>query len=122
MPVDSILIVDPDFRARRVMRSLLSGHGYNVLEAGDASTAMTLFEERRTRIAVLITPVFLPEMTGAELAGYAQTWHPRVSVILTSGCHSRPFQVKGGWQVIQKPFTARIMIDLIRLAAAANHS
>jgi CheY-like chemotaxis protein len=121
MPVDSVLVVDPDLRVRRMMHSLLSGYGFSVLEAGDACRAMTLFEEPRHRIAILIAPVFLPEMTGSELARYAQTWHPRISVILTSGSHQRPFQVQGGWQVIQKPFTARIMIDLVRLAAAASH-
>lgn len=121
MRVDSILVVDPDLRVRRMIGSLLAGHGYNVLEAGDAAAAMAVFEEPRNRIAVLIAPVFLPEVTGAELARYAQTLHPRVSVILTSACRNRSFQVQGGWQVIQKPFTARIMVDLVRLAAAANH-
>jgi CheY-like chemotaxis protein len=119
--VDSILVVDPDLRVRRMMYSLLSGHGFSVLEAGDACTAMSLFEGARHRIAMLIAPVFLPEMTGSELARYAQTVHPRIHVILTSGNRQRPFQVQGGWQVIQKPFTARIMIDLVRLAAAASH-
>ena len=102
------------------MRSLLGGHGYNVLDAGDAASAVAMFEDPGNRIAMLIAPVFLPEMTGAELARYGQTWHPRLNVILTSACHSRPFQVQGGWQVIQKPFTARVMIDLVRLAAAEH--
>ena len=119
--MDWILVVDPDVRVRRMMCSLLNGHGFRVLEASDASTAMILFEGTRHPIAILIAPVFLAEMTGCELARYAQTWHPRIHVILTSGNHQRSFQVQGGWQVIQKPFTARIMIDLVRLAAAASH-
>ena len=103
------------------MRSLLGGHGYTVLEARDACGAMAAFEDPSNPITVLIAPVFLAEMTGAELARYAQTCYPRISVILTSGSQCRPFQVQGGWQVIQKPFTARIMLDLVRLAAAAGH-
>ena len=102
------------------MRSLLAGHGFRVLEACDAHSAMAAFDEPGTRISVLIAPVYLAEMTGAELALYAQTLYPRISVILTSASRCRPFQVQGGWQVIQKPFTARIMIDLVRLAAAAE--
>ena len=61
MRADCILVVDPDVQARRVIRSLLNGHGFNVLEAGDGATAMAAFEHSGNRIAVLIVPVFLPE-------------------------------------------------------------
>ena len=118
--------LDPGCRSRlsvrRMMRSLLGGHGYTVLEARDACSAAWRHSRPRSNpITVLIAPVFLAEMTGAELARYAQTCYPRISVILTSGSQCCPFQVQGGWQVIQKPFTARIMLDLVRLAAAAGH-
>ena len=61
----SILVVDPDLSVRRMMRSLLGGHGYTVLEARDACSAMAAFEAPSNPITVLIAPVFLAEMTGA---------------------------------------------------------
>jgi CheY-like chemotaxis protein len=110
----AILVVDADLTVRSVVRSLLSAFGYTVLEAGDGRGAMRRFERYGGEIDTIIVPLILPEITGPELARCVQTRYPAADVILMYDCDQRPCPLQTGWRVIQKPFTARIMIDCVR--------
>ena len=110
----AILIADADVTVRSVVRSVLSAFGYTVIEAGDGRGAIRRFEQYCGEIDTVIAPLMLPEITGAELARYVQTRCPGAGVILMCDGNQRPCTLQAGWRVIQKPFTARIMIDYVR--------
>jgi CheY-like chemotaxis protein len=46
---------------------VLSVAGYGVLQATDAAAALRLFEEEREHIALVLTDVQMPGMSGVEL-------------------------------------------------------
>jgi CheY-like chemotaxis protein len=112
--VGAVLIVDADPTVRKVLHSLLSAFGYTVLEASDGRGAMRRSEQYGDAIDTVIVPLILPEITGPELARYVQTRNPAADVILMYDYDQRPCALRNGWRVIQKPFTARIMIDCVR--------
>lgn len=61
----SILIVDDDPNARLLLTTLLAHAGYDVFEAADAESALTIASERRPDLVIL--DLAMPGMGGAAL-------------------------------------------------------
>jgi CheY-like chemotaxis protein len=80
----NILVVDDDPDVREILAETLTEFGYCVLQAGSGEEALPLLAQRQD-IALLITDVRMPGMSGLELAGVAQTRDPRLRVIVMSG-------------------------------------
>lgn len=80
----NILVVDDDPDVREILAETLTEFGYRVLQAGSGEEALPLLAQRQD-IALLITDVRMPGMSGLELAGLAQTRDPRLRVIVMSG-------------------------------------
>ncbi|MED1917683.1 response regulator transcription factor [Bacillus thuringiensis] len=58
----TILIVEDQQVLREIMKEYLMDEGYEVLEAGDGSQALTLFQEHEVHLIIL--DVMLPELDG----------------------------------------------------------
>ncbi len=63
---ETILVVDDDSVNRFVIKSMLSHHNYNVLEAEDGPTALKLIESGE-KIDLVILDVMMPKMSGFEV-------------------------------------------------------
>jgi len=62
-----VVYVEDNEDARDVMSQMLADFGFDVIEAADAKTALTLIEQ--TRPDVVLMDIGLPDMNGYELAG-----------------------------------------------------
>jgi len=81
-----ILLVEDEAALRELVREILEGHGYQVLEAGSGVEALRLWEAHGHKVDLLLSDIVMPEgMSGRELAEKLQKIHPRLPVILTSG-------------------------------------
>ena len=116
----AVLVVedDPDVRilAVRMLRSL----GYDVIEAEDGPTAITMLESAG-KIDLLLTDVILPrEMTGRQLADEVIRQRPDVIVIYMSGYSEDAIVQKGRLDedvlLLRKPFTLSDLSTLLREA------
>ncbi len=63
---ETILVVDDDSVNRFVIKSMLSQHNYNVLEAEDGPAALKLMESGE-KIDLVILDVMMPKMSGFEV-------------------------------------------------------
>ncbi len=80
-----ILVVEDDEEVRRYSTDVLRELGYGVVEAGDASRALTMLQQQPD-VRLLFTDIGLPGgMTGAELAEEALRRHPGLCVLFTTG-------------------------------------
>jgi len=61
----NILVVDDESQITRVLRTALSGHGYNVRSAGDGDEALEVM--RQWTPDLVITDLSMPNMGGLEL-------------------------------------------------------
>jgi len=65
-PTDSrVLVVDDEPQITRVLRTVLTSHGYQVRTAAEGESALTSFREWRPEL--VITDLFMPHMDGVEL-------------------------------------------------------
>ena len=118
---ETILIVEDEVLIRLDVADYLRGCGYRVIEAGNASEAMAIFQSGQ-RIDLVFSDVQLPgSMDGFALARWVRTHQPEIKVILTSGV-ARSAQVAGqlceDGPLEKKPFDPQQLLQRIRESLA----
>ena len=105
--METVLVVDDDQAVRRLASRILSEAGYRVIEAGHPEAALA--EAAATRVDLVLTDVFMPGMSGAELASHLRADAPGLPVLLMTGAPDgiRPVNGSGNpVEVLAKPFLA----------------
>jgi two-component system, cell cycle sensor histidine kinase and response regulator CckA len=114
----SVLVVDDDHGVRRAAVRALENAGHLVHEASNGHEALSLLEDARSEVDLLLTDVIMPGMDGAQLSERARALHPDLRVLVMSGYSSRSVQGRGSWvsqaRYIRKPFTAEQIVTQVR--------
>ena len=82
---ETVLLAEDDDQVRRLMRRVLEGAGYTVLEAKDGSEALQVAEQHQGPIHLLCTDVIMPHMGGREVADRLQLQRPEMKILFVSG-------------------------------------
>jgi PAS domain S-box-containing protein len=115
---ERILVVEDDARVREIARRALEDAGYRVLEAETGDQALECVARARDRIAMVLTDVVMPGMSGPELARRVGEVAPGTRVLLMSGYPDGEIGRRGllapeaGF--IQKPFTPEALVRMVR--------
>ena len=81
----TILLVDDEDSLREVAKTMLTGRGYTVLEAKDGNACLKIAQEYPGPIHLLVTDMFMPGMSGREVADRLVTLRQRTRVLYMSG-------------------------------------
>jgi PAS domain S-box-containing protein len=112
----TILVVDDDVAVRGVVRRILEGGSYRVVEAENGAAAIEA-AETGPAIGVLVTDMVMPEMGGRELALALRGTFPDIAVLLMSGYANAPMlrtEIEDtGFAFIEKPFTASALLQAV---------
>ena len=111
-----LLLVEDDLLVRLTLVEALSGDGFAVLEAGDASAALHLVCSR-SEIVAMLTDLDLPgESDGFALAQAARRVRPGLPVVYASGrCGAlEPGRLVAGARFLAKPFTPSLAAETLR--------
>ncbi len=117
---ETVLLVEDDDEVRAATNKMLSGLGYEVVEAVDAVSALKLLETK-TELRLLFTDVVLARgMSGPELAAKARQSRPDLKVLFMSG-HVRDTvtfheQLQRDAHFLAKPFRKEELAHKVRLA------
>jgi two-component system cell cycle sensor histidine kinase/response regulator CckA len=107
---ETVLVVEDDDAVRSLTTTILRGHGYNVLDAGNGQEACLVAKSHRGRIHLLLTDVVMPGMNGKELSKMLLGLYPQLKVLLMSGYAENVIARRGVLDsevaFIQKPFTS----------------
>ncbi|MEO7678749.1 MAG: ATP-binding protein, partial [Verrucomicrobiota bacterium] len=114
-----ILVVEDEPELRALVGEILTGYGYNVLEAASGPDALPVWEESISKIDLLFTDMVMPgNMTGRELAEKLKAQKPRLKVIYTSGYSvetiGKDFAFKRGLNFLQKPYHPLALLKVVR--------
>jgi len=113
---ETILVVDDDVAVRGVVRRILEGGGYRVVEAENGIAAIEA-AEADPGIGVLVTDMVMPEMGGRELALTLRGAFPDIAVLLMTGYANAPMlrtEIEDtGFAFIEKPFTAMALLHAV---------
>jgi len=106
---ERLLLVEDEADVRQYATQVLKAHGYAVLSAPDAESALALLEDQTGPIDLLVTDVVLPHMNGRDLAQRLKADRPAMQVLFTSGYAQDVIAEHGvldpGVAYIAKPYT-----------------
>jgi PAS domain S-box-containing protein len=113
---ETILLVEDAAPLRALIRELLEGLGYTVLEAEDDAQAHQI-ADRCKDIALLLTDISLPRTSGLTMAKSLLEKRPRLKVLYMSA-HFRGvvdrWVRQAGTDFLQKPFTQEALAQKLR--------
>ena len=115
---ETLLIVEDNEGVRGLLREVLEGEGYRVLESASGSEALETCREYEGDIHVMLTDVVLPGLSGREIAEHASRLSPGMKVIFMSGHTDESIVHHGvldpGVQFLEKPFTPDALLRKVR--------
>ena len=115
---ETLLLVEDETSVRKLTRRALESFGYEVLEAGGGEEALAVARGRGGRVALLVTDVVMPGMSGAQLAEQLHAEFPDVRVLFVSGYIDdaivRHGVVAGSHSFLQKPFMPAVLAGKVR--------
>jgi len=111
--MSKLLVVDDDEMMRECVATILSAHGYEVVEAKDGLEALLVFQTLRDEIPLIIMDVMMPRMDGIAATAAIKESDPFVKILLMSG-HSEndPAQTKAD-AFLPKPFLSKELLAMI---------
>lgn len=105
----TILVVDDEPLVRAFVSRALKDRGYGVIEADSAERAMERLMFRRQPLALLLSDVGLPGVSGADLVRQARLVKPGLPTLLISATPKqslvRDGVIREGTDLLQKPFS-----------------
>jgi DNA-binding NtrC family response regulator len=116
---ETILLVEDEDQIREFVSSILEESGYTVLEAASGLKGLTISQNYKGKIDLLLSDIRMPKMTGPELAVELMKKHPETKILFISG-HSENEELKkqiGNTKCgfLQKPFSYEQLLAKIRI-------
>jgi len=87
-----ILIIDDEESIRKVLKEFFEGEGFEVLEAGDGTTAMEA--ARKTSLDVVLTDLKMPGPDGLHVLNEIRQIHPNTAGLIITGYPSPETTIK----------------------------
>ncbi|HMJ01076.1 MAG TPA: PAS domain S-box protein [Gaiellaceae bacterium] len=115
---ETVLLVEDEEVVRNLVREILEGNGYTVLEARNGAEALDLGRRFKGPIHLLVTDVVMPKMSGRELAERLVTIHRETRILYMSGYTDGAIGQHGvldpETELLQKPFSFDELAQKVR--------
>ena len=120
----TVLVVEDEEAVRVLARRVLTARGYHVLDAAGAAEALTLTDNGRRPLDLLVTDVVMPGMGGPALVERLVAVQPGLRVLYISGYAEEAIRRQGslpaGGSLLEKPFTADQLASRVRETIAGS--
>ncbi len=110
----TILVVEDDDCVRALASRVLDGHGYRVLAARGPLEAFERSRAEPGAIALLLSDVAMPGMSGPDLARVLAAERPELRVLFVTGHAERVADPEDRATLLEKPFTPEQLIARVR--------
>ena len=117
---ETVLLVEDADPLRVMIREILEGAGYTVLESSDPVEALSRVRSLDAPVGLMLTDVVMPRMSGPDLAKSVRIARPEIKVLFMSGYTDEAMGLHGvldaGTRFIQKPFATDALLRKVREA------
>jgi two-component system cell cycle sensor histidine kinase/response regulator CckA len=114
----TLMLVEDEDMVAVISDQMLTRLGHTVFVARSGPDALSIFQEHREKIDLVILDMIMPGMSGAETFERLKAIDPKVTVLLCSGYAlndaAEDILRRGGRGFIQKPFTIEQLSQKIR--------
>ena len=114
-----IFVVEDEPTLRALVRRVLERAGYEVIEASSGLTAMELWNQKKTRVDLLLTDMVMPDgISGRQLAEKLKIDNPQLKVIYTTGYSpelmGQDVALQEGLNFLQKPYPPQKLVQTVK--------
>jgi CheY-like chemotaxis protein len=114
---ETVLVLEDEDGVRELARLILGAAGYDVLVAAKPEEALSV-SDRRPDIALLLTDMILPGMTGRQVADRLRAVRPDLRVLYMSGYPGDAIADRGLLEpdapLVAKPFSSEALRSKVR--------
>ncbi len=115
---ETILLVEDDEQVRKLASTILTLAGYSIVVAEDGESAVQMFKENASEIALALLDVVLPKLGGHEVMKEILKIRPELPILFTSGysadgIHTN-FILEDDLVLLQKPYSSDSLLQKIR--------
>ena len=114
---ETVLVVEDEEMVRAWAARVLRGLGYTVLEAGDGVEALRVLEARGTGVALVLSDVVMPLMSGPAMGARLDVLYPGTPLLFMSGYAEDEIAAHGVPEtrhpLLRKPFTPAALAEAI---------
>jgi PAS domain S-box-containing protein len=115
---ETILVAEDDGEVRKLIRLVLTGNGYRVIEAVDGQDALAILSGQQAAIDLLLLDVIMPKKNGKEVYDTIRVVDADVKAIFMSGYTADIIDKKGilneNLNFLPKPIEPLELLGLIR--------
>jgi PAS domain S-box-containing protein len=115
---ETILVVEDEQGVRELTTKMLERLGYRVLAAASGAHALEIARTHAGQIALAVTDVVMPNMSGAQLAAELREVQPDIKVVFISGYTENAISQHGvldeGVAFLAKPFSRESLARKMR--------
>jgi len=116
---ETILLVEDESDVRHYVARILMRHGYTVVEAADGVEALSIVQDGKEAIEMILTDYTMPRMNGDELVGHAVEDRPDLKILYMSGCtNENRLNLSNlkpeGSPLLKKPFSPQKLMCTVR--------
>lgn len=113
----TIMIVDDESRMRKLIKDFLVKEDYKVIEAEDGEKALSIFEEKKEKIDLILLDVMMPKLDGWSVLRQIRQ-DSRVPVIMLTARGEEQDELfgfdLGVDEYISKPFSPKILVARVK--------
>jgi len=106
---ETVLVIEDDQTTRNAIQTLLERQDFRVLTASNGNDALELFEHNCDQIALVISDIVMPEMSGITVYKTIQKNNPMMKFLFITGhplaTNTQIVLEEGKVHWLQKPFT-----------------
>ncbi len=121
---ESILVIEDEELLCDLVTQMLTHHGYKVMSAKDGMEAVRIAEGKH--LDLVLTDVVMPGMNGPEVAAKLRESHPDMVTVYMSGYTENAIVHRGeldaGVVLIEKPFTTRELLSVVRKTLSRHNA
>jgi CheY-like chemotaxis protein len=115
---ETLLVVEDEEMLMMSLRLVLVEKGYKVLSAEDGLTAVNIYKERKKEIALVLTDLGLPKMSGMEECIQIRKFNPNARMIVATGYldpeMKEEFLKAGVQHFLYKPYDLKQVLKVVR--------
>ncbi|MEI6135619.1 MAG: ATP-binding protein, partial [Desulfomonile sp.] len=115
---ETLLLVDDEPNLVVIVSRQLVGANYRVIKASNGNEALSLYEEHREEIRLVILDLLMPGMSGKQCLEAFRKMDPNVRVLIASGALNSEIEADlkeiGAKGLIVKPFDTSQLLEKIR--------
>ena len=113
----TILVVDDEYRMRKLVKDFLQKEDYNVIEAEDGEEAIKIFNENSEKINLILLDVMMPKLDGWSVLRQIRQQSKVPVIMLTARGEEQDelfgFEL-GVDEYITKPFSPKILVARVK--------